>query len=188
MEILKTAIACPGIEKPVRILQISDAHLSYGDEREEEAMQRHTAKRYADWGGERVLKNFEAAAGRILPIGIVVYGIIMLLFLFLFPARESRTLSQMDSIGAGHLRRVWHVLVSAMGILIPGAIIGTIVASSMWQRISDALQAYMQTDITISLDVTRLWSVALLQTVAVAAVAGLMGIFMSVRVNPMNKR
>lgn len=134
------------------------------------------------------LKNFEAAAGRILPIGIVVYGIIMLLFLFLFPARESRTLSQMDSIGAGHARRVWHVLVSTMGILIPGSIIGTIAASSMWQRISDALQAYMQTDITISLDVTRLWTVAALQTVAVAAVAGLMGVFMSARVNPMNKR
>lgn len=134
------------------------------------------------------LTNFEAAADRILPIGVAVYIIIVLLFLFLFPAREDRTFSQMDSIGSGHFRRILHLLLSTLGIWIPGSALGTGVAIAMWQTISDALQGFMQTDVTICLDTTRLWSVAAMQTAAVAAATVILGIYMSCRVNPMNKR
>jgi hypothetical protein len=134
------------------------------------------------------LENYEAAADRILPIGIVVYLIVIALFLFLFPGREGGTLSRMDSMGAGHVRRVWHVVLSAMGILLPASAIGAAVSIGLWQQISDALQEFMQTDITISLDISRLWLVAAVQAAGVAlAVAGLGG-FLSARVNPMRKR
>jgi hypothetical protein len=134
------------------------------------------------------LENYEAAADRILPIGIVVYLIVIALFLFLFPGREGGTLSRMDSMGAGYVRRVWHVVLSAMGIVLPASAIGAAVAISLWQQISDALQEFMQTDITISLDISRLWLVAAVQAAGVAlAVAGLGG-FLSARVNPMRKR
>jgi hypothetical protein len=75
-----------------------------------------------------------------------------------------------------------------MGILLPPSAIGAAVSIGLWQQISDALQEFMQTDITISLDISRLWLVAAVQAAGVAlAVAGLGG-FLSARVNPMRKR
>ena len=134
------------------------------------------------------LKNYEAAADRILPIGIVVYLIVMALFLFLFPGREGATLSRMDSMGAGHIRRIWHVMLGTIGILLPASAIGAAVAVALWQQISDALQEFMQTDITISLDVSRLWVVAAVQAGGVVLAAAGLGGFLSAKVNPMHKR
>lgn len=134
------------------------------------------------------LTDFEAAAKRILPIGIIVYAVVMLLFLFLFPAWEGRTLARMDSLGADHGKRVRHVLASTLGILIPGSVTGTLAAVALWQVVAEALGQYMETDIAVELNTGWLWLVMAVQAALVAAAAGGLGHYLSKNINPMNKR
>lgn len=134
------------------------------------------------------LTDFEAAAKQILPIGIIVYTVVMLLFLFLFPAREEKTLSRMDSLGADHGKRVRHVLTSTLGILIPGSVIGTFAAVQLWQVVADALRQWMGTEIVVELNTAWLWLVMAVQILIIATSAGALGHYMSKNINPMNKR
>lgn len=134
------------------------------------------------------LKEYTAAAKAILPIGIVVYAVIVLLFLFLFPAQQYSALSRMDSLGAGHIRRVTHIFKHTLGIFVPGSILGTYAATKVWGILSDALRTWMSTDIAIQLDTQVLWSVCGIQTIVVAILSIGLGVFLSVHIRPMNKR
>lgn len=134
------------------------------------------------------LVDFEAAARQILPIGIAVYAVVMLLFLFLFPAREGKSLARMDSLGAEHGKRVSFLVHSTLGILIPGSLLGTLIALQLWQIVARALSEYMQTDIAVELNVLWLWLVMAVQLAAVTGAAGLLGSYMSRNINPMHKR
>lgn len=146
---------------------------------------------YYDGGYNAVassLAEYQAAANRILPIGIVVYTIVMVLYLFLFPAREERALAQMDSLGAGHGKQVRHVICNVLGILIPGSILGTVAAVNMWEMVAAALREWMETDVAVQLNTNWLWLVAAVQALVVTAGAAFLGLVMSRRVNPMQKR
>lgn len=134
------------------------------------------------------LTEYEAAANRILPIGIVVYAVVMLLFLFLFPAQEKSALARMDSMGAGHGKRVKHIVFNVLGILVPGCILGTIVAMCMWESVAIALRDWMRSDITIQLDKNSLWLVTALQAALITSAATILGAIMSTRVSPMQRR
>ncbi len=134
------------------------------------------------------LVNFEAAATRILPLGLIVFSAVIFLFLFLFPARESRTLTRMDSLGASGIRRVTHVLVSTLGILLPGSILGTGAAIGLWGIVADEIKRWMGTSIEVSLDTRLLWVVMAVQLIAILLIAGIIGAVLSARVNYMKKR
>ncbi len=133
------------------------------------------------------LTEFQAAAKRILPIGVVVYIIVIMLYLFLFPVREQRTLALMDSVGAGRSKRVMHIVTNATGISIPGSILGTIAAIAMWRKVADALSSWMETDIVVELNSNWLWLVTGVQVTLVIIAATILGIIISNRVSPMQK-
>lgn len=134
------------------------------------------------------LVDFEAAAKQILPIGLIVYTVVMLLYLFLFPARQEKVLARMDSLGADHEKRVRHILASALGILIPGSVLGTLAAVQLWQIVARALVEYMETEIAVELNAAWLWLVMAVQLAAMTAVAGVLGSQMSKHINFMHKR
>lgn len=133
------------------------------------------------------LAEFQAAAKRILPIGVVVYIIVIALYLFLFPARERRSLALMDSVGAGKLNRVMHIVTNATGISIPGSILGTLVAIAMWGRVAKSLGSWMDADIIVELNSNWLWLVAGVQATMVFIASIILGIIISNRVNPIQK-
>ncbi len=146
---------------------------------------------YYNSGYDRVagaLSEFEAAAKQVLPIGLVIYGLLMFLFIFLFPGRESQVLTRMDSLGAGHLRRVGHIVAHSAGIALPGSLIGGLVALQLWDYVARALSGYMGAEITLTLDTDQLWVVAAIQAAAVLVVCGLVGTVISHRVNFMRRK
>lgn len=134
------------------------------------------------------LSDYRQAAELLLPIGLVVYAIVILLFLFLFPGRQGKDLAMMSSFGAQNRRRVWHVVVSCLGIVIPGTAIGTGVGLLLWQRVSAELQAWVDTVVVVELDPLSLWAVAAVQVVVVALLTAILAVPMSGRANLMKRK
>ncbi len=134
------------------------------------------------------LVNFEAAAQRILPLGILVYAVIVALFLFLFPGREKKVLTRMDSLGAPHRKRVGYILGSTLTVLIPGSVLGTLAAVYLWQYAATEIKKWMQVEVAIQFDATALWKVAGIQLVLIALLSLVIGLVLSLRVNYMKKR
>lgn len=134
------------------------------------------------------LKGYTQAAGEILPLGLLVYGVLMALYLFLFPGRQRKDLTMMDSFGATHFRRVKHILLSCAGILIPGSVLGTLAGIGLWEQVSLALGGYMEAGVEIILDTNRLWLVCGFQALLVTLLALMLGAVMSSRVNYMKRK
>lgn len=134
------------------------------------------------------LRGFQEAAWQVLPLGLIVYGVLMLLFLFLFPGRQGRELATMDSLGAGTLRKVGHVLRSTLGILIPGSAIGGAVGLALWDYVGRALADYMGTEVDLVLEPASLWLVDGVQMGAVAVVTALGALVLAGRMDLMKRR
>ena len=134
------------------------------------------------------LDSFKDAAERFLPVGLVMYAILILLFIFLFPGRQGRELAMMDSMGCEVTGRVAHVLAGCMGIVIPGSIIGTGLGLLLWQRVSEFLIEWVETSISVELNVLSLWLEAALQGIAVAIVTVIVALPMAKRANLMKRK
>ena len=90
---------------------------------------------YTDNGYSAVegsLATYQENAFRALSVGMTVYGVLLLLFLILFPAREGNVLLTMEALGTERSRRNWYLLRSSLGLLIPGTVIGTGCALLLW--------------------------------------------------------
>lgn len=134
------------------------------------------------------LDSFREAAEQFLPMGLVIYGILMLLFLFLFPGRMGRELAMMDSMGSGLWARVRHMLLSCMGLLIPGTVIGTGIGLLLWRKVSDFLIQWSEADISVELDAAGLWAAAAVQVVFVALLTLIIAVSMAKRANLMKRK
>lgn len=134
------------------------------------------------------LKGFREAAWQVLPLGLIVYGVLILLFLFLFPGRQGRELATMDSLGAGTPRKVGHVLRSTLGILIPGSAVGGAVGLALWDYVGRALADYMGTEVDLVLEPASLWLVDGVQMAAVAVVTALGALVLAGRMDLMKRR
>ena len=99
---------------------------------------------YHDQGYSEISKNFhnyEALSRQILLVGVAAYGMLLLLFLLLYPAAQRKTVQIMQSMGAPFGKRMAHVIASALWILIPAAFLGGLLGQSLWQKVVDGLQA-----------------------------------------------
>ena len=120
------------------------------------------------------LEGYREAAWKVLPLGLIVYAVLMALFLFLFPGRQGRELVMMDSMGANIFQRLNHGVLSCSGILVPGALAGTAVGIALWDQVAVALASYMDTQVEIILDTNLLWVACVMQTALVLAVTAVM--------------
>lgn len=134
------------------------------------------------------LDSFKEAAERFLPVGLVMYAILIFLFIFLFPGRQGRELAMMDSMGSELGQRVRHVLASCMGIVIPGSMIGTGLGLLLWQRVAEFLAGWAETNISVELDPAHLWIAAAVQVLAVAVLTLVPAIPMAKRANLMKRK
>lgn len=134
------------------------------------------------------LDGYTQAAQEILPLGILVYGVLMALYLLLFPGRQGRELTMMDSMGAPLFARVRHILMSCIGIVAPGSVLGAAVGINLWQYVSDALSSYMDAGVEIILDVRQLCIVSLAQAVIAVLAAGILGTVMALSTNYMKRK
>ena len=97
---------------------------------------------YTDNGYSAVagsLTTYQENSARALTVGMTVYGILILLFLVLFPTRERAVLLTMEALGTKRPLRIGYLLTSSMGLLIPGTAIGTGCGMLLWDKVSAAL-------------------------------------------------
>ncbi len=134
------------------------------------------------------LNGFREAARQILPLGMIVYGVLMLLYLFLFPGRQSKDLAVMDSLGAGRMQMTSHILWSTAGILVPGSMLGAGAGIVLWESVCTALSDYMDAGVTLTLDPASICAVAGVQALAVCVLVAAAGFLLSGRLDLMKRR
>lgn len=118
------------------------------------------------------LHDYKAVAGQALRVGLAVYGVVLLLFLILYPMRQGKALDTMGKLGAGRLRKFLHVNLSVLGILIPGSLAGLAVGIAMRRQVLDALVASADVVLPLQMDILSLLLVAGAQLLFAAAVIG----------------
>lgn len=122
--------------------------------------------KYYDHGYSDIAVNFhnyEALAREMLVIGAVVYTVLLLLFLLLYPGLQKNNVATMQSLGCGFLRRFWHILLSTLGIVIPASVLGGWIGGQLWDELLAALQTTAESTITLELPPQALVAVALAQ-------------------------
>lgn len=109
--------------------------------------------------------NYDSLARQMLIVGTVLYAVLLLLFLLLYPGAQKRTVLSMQSFGAGFFRRFGHVMVSSLGIVIPSSLLGGWIGGQLWGRLVTALQSSAESTVALQIEPGTLWAVALLQLI-----------------------
>ncbi len=107
--------------------------------------------------------EFEQLAQQVLIVGSVVYTVILLLFLLLYPGFQGKTAAIMQSLGASAGKRFAHVMLSTMAIIAPATILGGGLGLALWQTVTDALKTSADTTVALQLPTNGLLLIALAQ-------------------------
>lgn len=102
---------------------------------------------YYDQGYSEIadsLHDYEASARRAAMIGAIVSGVLLLLFLFFFPARHGKTLAVMSSLGATRGRRYRYIVADTLCLLIPGTVLGCVAGLLLWKQVAAKLMSTAQ--------------------------------------------
>ena len=102
------------------------------------------------------LDAYEGVSSNALKIGIAGCIVIMLLFLILFPFQQGKTLATMSSLGAPRGKRIGHIVVSTVCLLIPGAVIGGLAGSLLWKRVAATLMESVNVQIPLEANMSVL--------------------------------
>ena len=124
---------------------------------------------YTDNGYSTVegsLVTYQENAARAFVVGMTVYGILLLLFLTLFPAREGTVLLTMEALGTERSRRIGYLLSSSLGLLIPGTVLGTGCGILLWDQVVAALTENAAAMLGIQMNAGSITAVAAVQLVA----------------------
>lgn len=107
---------------------------------------------YAQMAGQ--LDNYREISRLALTVGCGGYGIILFLFLLLFPARQKKNVRLMENMGDTRWERIRFVLLGALAVLIPGSVLGIFIGSQLWRFTVSKLTDLAR--ISISLDMKPL--------------------------------
>ena len=107
---------------------------------------------YAQMAGQ--LDNYREISRLALTIGCGGYGVILFLFLLLFPGRQKRSVRLMEKMGNTRWERIRFVLLGALAILLPGSILGVLAGSLLWRFTVSKLMDFAR--VSISLDIKPL--------------------------------
>lgn len=138
--------------------------------------------KYTDQGYSDIAVNFhnyEALARQIMLVGVVIYVILLLLFLLLYPASQGKTVWTMESMGCGFGRRFGHVLLHAMVIMVLASALGGLAGSLLWDRLVAALQATAESTIALELEPGVLASVAVAQLLLALVLSAFVAVFVA---------
>ena len=119
------------------------------------------------------LQNYDKIAGRAMIVGLVVYGVLLVLYLMLFPTRMGDSIHRMGSMGAQWWRKMCHILLTGLGILLPGTILGTAAAVVLWDRVVHTLTAVVVADLELQLDPGVIISISAVQLLLALVLTGI---------------
>lgn len=98
------------------------------------------------------LDAYEGISQQVFYIGMAAYAAVMLLFILLFPLRQKGVLATMGSLGASRIRKINHLILSSIGILIPGSIAGAVIGALAWEKVAAELMASVNVSIPLEAD------------------------------------
>lgn len=107
--------------------------------------------------------NYKALARQILIIGVVLYAMMMVLYLLLYPSSMRKSVRTMQSLGVGYGRCFAHVLFSAMVPVLIASILGGLLGSYLWEYVVAALQASTESSVALQIEPGTLERVSLVQ-------------------------
>lgn len=120
------------------------------------------------------LDAYEEVSEKALYIGLAGFSAVMLLFLFLYPVQQKRSLALMGSLGASAWVRCGHTFFSTLCILVPGAVLGGFVGSKLWEQIAAALMEWINIEIALESDMTAIAPKLTAASLAVVAFVALL--------------
>ena len=112
---------------------------------------------------EESIEMFQQTANRAVLVGVAVYGILLLLYLLLFPAQEKKTLRTMNSLGAPRKTRFAYLLTTVLGTLLPGTLLGMGLGAALWGFVAQKLLDRSGAAFTVELNVTQFVLVGIAQ-------------------------
>lgn len=124
--------------------------------------------RYNDQGYSTIAANFhnyEQLGRQILLIGAVVYVVLLLLFLLLYPGSMKRNMRTMQSFGATFLRRFAHVMASSAGIILPASVLGGCLGTLLWDQMVETLQNAAASAVALQIEAGALMAVTAAQLI-----------------------
>lgn len=109
--------------------------------------------------------NYDEMAERVVLVGVALYGVLLVLFLLLFPVSRRKTVQIMCSLGEPFGKRFWNVTAYAASLLLPAALLGIGIGAAAWQSVVNALVGFTDSSITMALNPVVLAVIALVQCV-----------------------
>lgn len=109
---------------------------------------------------ESSMDSYHQNARRALVVGVVVYSVILLVYLLLFPVHQDKTLATMRSLGTPRSRKTGHILISDFVMLLPGVLFGVMLGILLWQRVTGVLTENAEAVLSIELDLPVLLVIA----------------------------
>lgn len=104
--------------------------------------------------------NYEALAREMLTVGVALYGVLLLMFLLLYPGSQKKKVRTMHALGAGFIRRFGHILASSLSIVIPASALGGWLGNQLWDRLVAELQTSAESAVALQIEPGTLTAVA----------------------------
>lgn len=111
--------------------------------------------------------------------GAVIYAVVVLLFLMLYPGRETKMLMTMHSLGATRRAEIAHVFTGSFAILLPGTALGLVGGGVLWRRLTALIPASEEVAAAYGLDLTVLLGIGAVQLLIVCALTIALAFYMS---------
>lgn len=137
---------------------------------------------YSDQGYAEVSKglfDYVSAAQLAFKTGTVVYLVAMLLFLMLYPGRETKTLMTMHSLGAARGAEIAHIFGGSFTILLAGTILGLAGGGILWRRLTTLIPASKEVAAAYGLDMTVLLGICVAQLLLMGMLISMLALYMS---------
>ena len=132
--------------------------------------------------------NYRALARQIMIIGLVLYGMMMVLYLLLYPASMGKTLHTMQSLGVSYGKRFFHVLLSSMAMVAVASLLGFALGNYLWDYVVQALQASTDSAMELQLERGTLECISLLQMGVALAANAAVAVIMALPKNLSSRR
>ncbi len=137
---------------------------------------------YYDQGYTLFIENMTAyrkIADQAVAVGLGVCGVILVLYLLLFPGSQGRTLTTMTALGAKRGQKLRQIILSSAGILLPGSLVGLGVGILLWDKLVAWLAEGAGSTLTLEMDPWVLAAVALAQLALALVLTALLALPMS---------
>ena len=143
-----------------------------------------------DQGYTVIKKNievFQILSQQVAMIGLAVYGMILLLYLVIFPAQQGNSLRLMNVMGTTPQEKMTHILATGVGILLPGTALGLLAATWLWDDTIQTLTEAVAVELKLQLDMHVLLGISVVQLLLALTLTALVSIPLLMR-NPMKRK